>query len=273
MAIVSMFILLTVTVLLLPGMFESKELRNRYYLSKEKPESFISALKSTLKQRSFVIYIILAFGFNVTTGCLTGSIPYAVSYVLKGSEFDIILLFASFLNGAIVSVPIWVMIAKRMRNNKKMAVIGGFLLTIGTFLTAFYVGVIDSMVYMVILGFTMGNFWALMSVYFSDVLDERIVLTKSDIRGATVGVQNFFGRLSRGAQIAIFAIAHEFTGFVEGSPTQTPLAELGIRFHMSIIPAIILLICTIIYWKKFPLTNEKIGEIKKQMQELGFLSV
>ena len=115
----------------------------------------------------------------------------------------------------------------------------------------------------------MGNLWVLIPVYFSDVLDERIVLTRSDVRGTTVGVQNFFTRLSRGAQIAIFAIVHILTGFVEGAQTQSELAKIGVRFHMTVIPAIILAICTLVYWKYYPLTPEETFKIQTQLKELG----
>jgi len=264
---------LPISILCLPGMRENKELIDRYYVSEKKRGSFIEALKSTFKQKSFVYYVILFFGFMIVTGSLTASIPYAANYVLVSdlpTELNMILLFAAFLNGAIVSVPFWIWFAKRNKNNKQTAVIGGVLLVIGCLLTAFYIGVIDSMIYMVILGFTMGNFWVLTSIYFSDVLDERVVLTRSDVRGATVGVVAFLSRLSRGAQIAIFAIIHVLTGFVEGQTSQSASAQLGIRLHMSVIPAIILLICMIIFWKKYPLTPEKTFEIRKQLKEFGF---
>ncbi|MBA7698751.1 hypothetical protein ES703_107433 [subsurface metagenome] len=181
-----------------------------------------------------------------------------------------ILLFATFLTGALISVPFWTWFAKKNENNKQTAVIGGFLLVMGCILTTFYIGVIDSMIYMLILGFTMGNLWVLTTIYFSDVLDERVVLTRSDVRGATVGVVAFLSRLSRGAQITIFAFIHILTGFVEGATSQSASAQLGIRLHMSVIPAIILLICTIIFWKKYPLTPEKTSEIRKQLKEFGF---
>ena len=263
-------ILTVVSILFLPGMRENKEIIDRYYVSQMKPETFIAALKSTLKQKSFRYYIIIFFGFVVVTNSLTASIPYAVFVVLQGDESDALLLFAMFLNGALISVPIWIYINKRLKNNKKSAVIGGITLTCGTFITFFYTGVYDSMVYIFILGFTMGNLWTLTGVYFADVLDERVALTRSPVRGTTVGVLSFFNRLSRGAQIAIFAIVHILTGFVSGSQNQTELAKLGVRLHMSVIPAIVLLICTLIFWKKYPLTPEKSLEIRKQIQELGF---
>ncbi len=263
-----------ISLLFLPGMRENKEIIERYYISKEKPESFVAALKSTLKQKSFVYYVILFFGFQVVTGSLTASIPYAVNFVLPGPPFGVelnmILLFAFFLTGAIISVPFWIRVAKRIKNNKKTALIGGVCLIAGAFLTTFYTNIFDSMIYQFILGFTMGNFWALMTIYFSDVLDERVVLTKSPNRGTTVGVSAFLSRFARAAQITIFTIVHVLTGFVEGASTQSTAAQIGIRLHMSLIPAIILLICLIIYWKYYPITPEIWMQNKRKLKELGF---
>ncbi|HUW90982.1 MAG TPA: MFS transporter [Candidatus Nanopelagicaceae bacterium] len=265
-------ILATMAILFLPGMYENKEIKDRYFVSKVERESFVSTLKSSLKQKSFVIYIILFFGFQVVTGSLTGSIPYAVQIVLGGSnpEGDTILLFAFFLQGAIIGAIVWIFLAKKIRNNKKTAVIGGVTLTLAALLTTFYVGLIDSLIYITILGFMMGNFWALMTIYLADVMDERMIITKSDVRGATIGVQAFFSRLSRGVQIATFAIVHTLTGFVEGQTVQTELAKLGVRLHMSVIPAIILAICTFIYWKYYPITPQIWMQNKQKLKELGF---
>jgi len=86
----------------------------------------------------------------------------------------------------------------------------------------------------------------------------------------TVGISSFFSRLSRAAQIGIFTIVHLLTGFDENATTQIPSAQIGIRLHMSVIPAIILLICVIIYWKFYPITPQIWMENKKKLKELGF---
>ena len=263
-----------ISLLMLPGMRENKEMIERYYVSKEKRESFMDALKSSLKQKSFVYYVILNFGFQVVIGSLTASIPYAVDYVLPeaplGPTINMVVLFATFLNAALISVPFWIWFAKKTKNNRKMALIGGYSLTIGVLLTAFYVNIFDSIIYQTILGFTMGNFWALLTIYFSDVLDERILITKSPNRGATVGISAFFSRLSRAAQIAVFTLIHILTGFNETAPTQLLPAQIGIRLHMSVVPAIIMVICTLIFQYGYPLTTEKVLENKKLLGELGY---
>ncbi len=270
MAWIFVAIAATIVIVLLPGMYENAELKERYYIGEYRRPNFISELKLSLKQKSFITYIILFFGFQIVTGSLTATIPYAAEFLLGGPEWWMILLFAPFLQFAIFGVPFWIWFAKRMKNNKKTAVIGGIVLCISAFITPFFTGLIDSMIYMSILGFMMANFWALMTIYFSDVLQERMLKTRSPIRGTAVGVQSFFSRLSRGVQLGIFAIVHILTEFQEGSSTQTGLAKIGIRLHMGIIPAIILAICVLIFYLKHPLTPEIMQDIQRQLKEVGF---
>jgi GPH family glycoside/pentoside/hexuronide:cation symporter len=270
MAWIFVAIAATIVILLLPGMYENTELREYYYVGERKRVKFYSELKSSIKQKSFVTYLVLFFGFQVVTGSLTASIPYAAEFVLGGPEWFMILLFAPFLQMAIIGVPVWIVIAKRIKNNKKMAVIGGVVLSISAFITPLFTGIIDSIIYQANLGFMMANFWALMTIYFSDVLQEKMVMTRSPVRGTAVGVQNFFSRLARGVQIGIFALVHVLTGFQEGSSSQTYLAKIGIRLHMGIIPAAILAICVLIFYLYHPLTPEKMLDIQKQLKEIGF---
>ncbi len=64
------------------------------------------------------------------------------------------------------------------------------------------------------------------------------------------------------------AIVHELTGFVEGSDTQKPLALIGIRLHLGLIPGIFLTIGLLIFWKNYDITPEKANLIKNQLREL-----
>ena len=270
MAWIFVAIAATLVILLLPGMYENTELREYYFKGEQRPIKFYSELKSSLKQKSYVTYIVLFFGFQVVTGSLTASVPYAAEFVLGGPEIWMIYLFAPFLQFAIFGVIFWVMRAKKIQNNKRMALEGGVTLTISALITPLFIGLIDSMIYMAILGFMMANFWALMTIYFADVLQEKMLISRSPIRGTAVGIQNFFSRLSRGVQIGIFTIVHILTGFQEGSGTQTELAKIGIRLHMGIIPALILAVCLLIFYLKHPLTKERMLDIQKQLKEAGF---
>ena len=70
-------------------------------------------------------------------------------------------------------------------------------------------------------------------------------------------------------QAVTFAIVHVSTGFVEGAGSQTSLAILGIQLHTGIIPAILMAIGTLIFWKFYDITPEKAIEIKERLKEIG----
>jgi Na+/melibiose symporter-like transporter len=70
-------------------------------------------------------------------------------------------------------------------------------------------------------------------------------------------------------QAIIFALVHILTGFTPGSPTQSPVAILGLRIQMGIIPAIIMIIGLLVFWKLYDLTPEKKQLIRKRLQELN----
>jgi Na+/melibiose symporter-like transporter len=54
----------------------------------------------------------------------------------------------------------------------------------------------------------------------------------------------------------------------EGGDTQTSLAILGIQLHTGIIPAMLMLIGTLIFWKFYDITPHKAEKIKEKLKEL-----
>ena len=67
----------------------------------------------------------------------------------------------------------------------------------------------------------------------------------------------------------IFSTVHILTGFVEGADTQGPLAIWGIHVAMALIPGIIMMLGTIIFWKYYDITPEKSAITHAQLKELN----
>ena len=87
--------------------------------------------------------------------------------------------------------------------------------------------------------------------------------------GIYLGTKMFIGRLANATQFLIVPMVHFFTGFVSNVEDQTPLALIGIRLHMSIIPALILLIGALIFWFFYDLTPKKTEEIHLKIEKLN----
>lgn len=115
----------------------------------------------------------------------------------------------------------------------------------------------------------LGGFWAMQSPVFSNAIDEAIINTGRREEGIYYGIQAFFARLSLVILAICFAIVHTLTGFVEGADTQSDLAVWGIYIHMALLPMIFMFIGSIVLWRFYDLTPEKVKIIKEKLAEIG----
>jgi Na+/melibiose symporter-like transporter len=218
-----------------------------------------------------MIYAIFFFGYFLVVLSIQASLPYVVIYVLGSAPEDIgmniTLIMAGLIVGSLISVPVWARLTKKLNNNKKAILIGSVVLIVASFTVALFVDLITIIIFTAFFGFAIGAFWYLDSIVLADVLDERSVRLKSDQKGATLGVREFISRLPRAVQVLIFAMVHTLTGFDVNPFNST--AQIGIRLHMTIIPAIIFIVFVVIFWKYYPLTTEKLVKIKSELKELG----
>ena len=159
---------------------------------------------------------------------------------------------------------------------------GGIFFVIALIPLTFFVGKYDLMVYTAILGFANGSTSALISpVLFPSVVDDFVVKTGKNQKAMLFGISAFLSRLVATIDEGIIALVHDLSGFVPGLETYEEMAavvsvetmgniQLGIRLLMGVIPAVVLGIGTLVFWKYFPLTQEKVQENRKRMDELNF---
>jgi len=275
--------------LLLPSLKEDKFQKAKFEqsLRNEKEQgstSFFKDMLYSLKNRNLMAFLLLYFLYQSLTQSMTGSIPYYVKYVLDLPQTSVTMVMAGFLVGALISIPLWIMLANKLRNNQRLILIGGFLLaaattpfifldqsysiTIGSFVISAYYIVIACMV---IWGAILGLFWSLTGPVMADVIDEIVVQTKVRKEGTYMGLRAFFGRLAFVVQAVSFAVVHKVTGFIEDADLilQPPEAIFGIHIHIAIIPIILMLLGTILFWILNDLNPKKNDVIKNQLEELG----
>jgi GPH family glycoside/pentoside/hexuronide:cation symporter len=271
MAIVSGIILFVFAILGIYGVTEDKETIDRYYEVKpEAKEKFFTTMRTSFKQRAFVIMVIFGYGYGLVIGAVQGSIPYAIDYIIGGDPGDFMFVMAGLIIGAIVASIIWPQLVKRFNNNKKAYIIASLIYIVVTLLFGLTFDLITAILFTAFFGFGLGAFWILNQILGADMYDERAVLTGTDQRGATVGVLGFLGRFGRFIQIGMFTVVHIVTGFnPDPGATQTPLALFGIRLHMAILPALFFAVVVLIFWKFWPLTTERVQEVKEKLLELG----
>jgi len=281
-ALVTVVLGLMFFIFILPGVWEDKKTRERYqqrkYMSEsEEIEPFFKTAKMAIKNRVFMSKILLLFGFQVGAVMLQTSAFYIVTYLLDEEASAITFLLGAMLIGAIISVPFWVLISHKINNNKKLSIVASLVMVI-TFLPMIFVtGMLAWIVVLIFFGIGLGGQWFCDPPTMADVLDDIAVRTRKRQQAIYYGYQVFFIKLGQTAIAITIAIVHVMTGFVEGAPSlkelrarsPTPdLALFGIRIHAAIVPAIILLITIIIFWKFYDLTPDKIAANKAKLVEL-----
>ncbi len=253
----------------IPGSREDQVTIDRYLEKHDikDRESFFKTLKLTLKQKSFLFFIITYTLYRSLVISFQASIPFFVEFILE--EEVQTLLSAGFLVGALISSPLWAYIAQKTNNNKKVMLINSFLLTIFTIPFIFLNSVVMALIVMIFWGFGLGGFWTMLAPVFGDVINESVVNNQKRQEGIFNGFLQFFGRLAILVQAISFASVHTITGFVEGSVIQPGSAIWGIHIHFALIPAVLMLIASIIFWKFYDLTPDKVKLNQDRIIELN----
>jgi Na+/melibiose symporter-like transporter len=179
------------------------------------------------------------------------------------------LIMVGFLLGSFCSIPIWIKIAHKTDDDRKVIIITAFFMAVALipmiFLKDYYLIVIAVGIW----GIGLGGFWAMQNPVLSNAIDENVINTGKREEGIYGGIQTLFSRLAIAIQAICFAIVHTLTGFVEGADTQSDLAVWGIHIHLALLPMIFMFIGSLILWKFYDLTPEKVKINKEKLAEMG----
>lgn len=258
--------------LAIPGCREDQEKIDSFLMKYEKGmerESFFKTLKTSLKQKNFVVFIVMYVFYQSMASLLGASIPYLVRYVYRMEASAVGLVMVGFLLGSFISIPLWMFIAQKTNNNRKTIRSAAVVITIFTtplfFIEDYFILIIATALW----GIGLGGFWVMLGPIFADVIDESVASTGKREEGIYNGILTFFARMSIILQAITIAVVHSLTGFVEGAETQSATAIFGIRLHFGLIPMIFMLISTIVLWKYYDLTPEKVKVLKEKLEQLG----
>ena len=267
-AIMASIMIIFGIIFVLRGAREDKIIIDRYYSRDYERLHIFKGLWLVLKQKSFMaLYASYVLWLSATT-IMTAMIVYLTTFVLQGS--DMVIFLALFLTGSLVSIPFWLKILKKMNNNKKTYIIGSLILSALIVVLTFFQTDIDFMILMFLMGFGNGCVWTIgMPVLYSNVQDDFVVRTGKNQKGILVGTWAVIGLITAFIDEALITLVFWLTGFNESIPDYWN-NELAIRLLLGIVPALVILLGTVIFWKFYPLTQEKVIENKAKLLELGF---
>ena len=256
----------------IPGCREDQNTIDQYLLTYEKKpkrESFIVEAKDAFKITSFIAFISLYVLYQAATVSMIASIPYVVRFVLGMPASAVTLIMAAMLIGTIVSIPLWIKLAQKSNDNRKVMLIAITLMGIFTAPLILLESYIFIIITMLLWGMTLGGWWSMLFPVMSDIVDESVVRYQKREEGTYNGILQFFGRLGSIIQVLSFAVVHTLTGFAEGAETQSSTAIWGIHVHLGLIPMICLLLAALIFWKWYKLNPDKVSQNQQKIKELG----
>jgi len=269
-------------IFVIKGAREDKIIIDRYYSRDYERINVFKGLLLVIKQNSFMALYASYTLFLTASTIATGMVAYLTTFLLQSNDPDVMIIFlALFLLGSLISIPFWLKLLKKIDNNKKVYIIGSFLLVAAYMSLTFFQTEIDLMIRMFILGFVNGCVWTIgMPVLYANVQDDFVIRQGKNQKGILVGTWAVIGLLTSFIDEALITLVFTITGFKAGIPDYATLAAtpgidvgavlMGIRILLGIIPALAILVGTLIFWKLYPLTQEKVLENKAKLLELGF---
>jgi glycoside/pentoside/hexuronide:cation symporter, GPH family len=227
-------------------------------------KSFFGQLGGALSNRDFLAFILLYFFYQAAMLSMTASVYYVGDYILGRSTT---LIMAAMLGGALLGLPVWTRLARKLENNQGLLSASAVALAAACLPMVFplsYAGFIASMA---VWGAAFGGFWTLIAPAMADVIDGIVARTGRRDDGVYLGFRAFFGRLAYAVQAAAFAIVHGLTGFA--ADPRSPRAILGIRLHLAAIPAVLLLVGFVVFKTLNTITPESARRNREILRERG----
>ena len=125
--------------------------------------------------------------------------------------FELILLMAPMLVGALVSTPIWLVVANKVNNNKKISLMAGILMFC-SYIPMIFVSTIEGwMVCILFFGIALGGQWFIDPPTLADILDDAAVKTGMHQESIYYGYQTFIIRFAGTFQALTFSVVHILT--------------------------------------------------------------
>ncbi|MFX0047530.1 MAG: MFS transporter [Candidatus Hermodarchaeota archaeon] len=275
-AIVIVIIVYLLTIPYLKGVKETDEMREfRTQLDESGKSS--SPLKEVLgriiRDRNWIALIIANTCFVIAGACMLYGLNFFVYFYLELSiEFASIPGLA-YSGVAIISVLIWIKIAKKI-GVKKSYTLSLFLAVVGFILFFIVEDLIGLTLVIAFMGVSSAaNLGVVFQLAQAEAIDNAAANSGKREEGTYMGVLRVFSAFSYALQTIIFAIVTAFSGFDASLDWndgfhQSAAAKLGLKLQMSLIPFAIIIIGAILFILTYKISKEKALENVDRLIEL-----
>ncbi|MBU0630663.1 MAG: MFS transporter [Candidatus Margulisbacteria bacterium] len=261
-----LFFGLMITLLWLITLFGCREKKE---FSREPSLPLFQALKVTLADRSFMLYVaadlMISFGFIT----LLASIPFYVKYVLERSPQEVTLLFALAFFIAFPMLFVWRMIIVRQGAKvAMMAAVAAMALSLSPLLFSRASNIV--MLAAALFGASLAGYLMVSDVVLSDIIDEDEVATGRRREGMFFGIRSFVSRFAIVIQSLTISSIFLLCGYNPYVFTQPKAFYAGISALVIVIPMIAFGLAFAII-NLYPLAGNKIKEVRRKLDEIHLM--
>ncbi|MFO7796600.1 MAG: MFS transporter [Promethearchaeati archaeon] len=259
LSIISFFLV----ILMIPGVREPKEVRERQIkLDRFEYTNIIEDLKIASKNRDFLGYLILFVCYSITMGGIMGVMTSFAEDIINVGETLGELAFLGYIIFVPISAPIWYKISNKLGVRKVLLIGAAFLAVSGIpllFAPSGWTGFIFTFVVASLTGIVDGAVESMNSPVYSSIVDKTALENRKREESFYRGIVVFFQRTSYFVWLFFYYVFTILAGY-----------ELGIRIYMSIFPLLVMGLGTIGFWKLYKITQE---QLEKNIEELDKLNL
>lgn len=223
---------------------------------------FIKEFRITFKNRSFIVYSIIFIASQTAVDFVVTLFIYYLTYCLGIPDMFSIVL-GTMLVVQVLSMPIHMKISHRFGKIKPMFI--GLPIWVTALVISLFITSESHVIYIIIVA-VLSGFGCSSSIFvpwsiFTDLPDVDQLITGERREGIYSGLSTLIRKISQALALFLIGISLDFIGYIP-NVMQSDTTVTGIKILFAIVP-IIFIVLTLIWGKKYRLTEEKHGVILK----------
>ncbi len=249
---------------------DMKTFRTELDSEKKGSSSVKNLLSRIFRDRNWMAITLTSFLYSVGGVCISYGLNFFVVHNLGLSIGATAFPIAVTGIVSLCFAPIWAWIAKRT-GVKKAYLIGLIIIAACAGAFIFFTDLLGTILVFAFIGVAYsGTFTVVYKLLYAEGIDNAALKTGRREEGSYNGILRVFTAFSYFFQTLIFSIISGFTGYDPALGTaNSDLAKFGLKFQMSIIPMIIILIAILIFGFMYKISKEDAENNKINLIERG----
>lgn len=253
------------------GLREEEDLINTYFSPNRAPkERFFKDFFqrfTIFKNRNFLILLFRWIVISIFNMLFFNTLPYYIYSVLEEPTNFMVFLYILY-NFWFMLAIIFSLLLFWFLGHLNIYKVSGFALGIALVFFFFANSILTTLLFMSIIGFIYGLETVSLIPLIGDIFDEHAIISRKRSEGFSYGFLTIFATI--GIIIGPFVMSYVLssTEFIPYSSTQTPSAQMGIRFLLTMIPGISIIIMMIFFTIFYNLKPDKTEAIRMELREL-----